>query len=311
MTQQALREQLSRFFVDEQPNARRIFHGRGKMYPGLEHLCIDWLPPLVLISAYAAIEVIDELREAIVAADVHSQIRSIVLQNRFERGAPAELIAGDELPTFDVREGELRFEVRPGSQQNCGLFMDMRFLREWLCQNSSGSNVLNLFAYTCSLSVAALAGGAKSVTNVDMSKTSIKWGESNHSLNGQDLRCVKSIPHNLFKSWGRIKQFGRYDLVIIDPPTRQRGSFDAAKNYGAVMKKLKGLCVPGATVIATINSPFLSTDFLREQFLKHNPQGIYRGELPVAPEYCDKHPERGLNICHFEMPSDENPANAQ
>jgi len=296
------------FFASNQSDARRIFHGRGQRFPGLEHICIDWFRPLILITAYAEIDDIEELTQMLLLADGLKQIRTIVLQNRFERGAPAQTIYGDKAGPLIANEGSLRFDVHPGTQQNTGLFLDMRCLRDWLLENSRDANLLNLFAYTCSLSVAALAGGARSVTNVDMSKTSIKWGEANHTLNQQDLRSVQSIPHNLFKSWGRIKQFGRYDIVIIDPPMRQRGSFDSAKNYAAVMKKLHNFCAPGAKVIATINSPFLSGDYLQELFEKHNPEGSYLGEMAVAPEFEDKFPERGLNICLFEMPNFGNPA---
>lgn len=302
MNLDALQESAALFFASEQSDARRVFHGRGHRYPGLEHISIDWFKPLVLITAHAEIEDVEQLKEILLQVDSLRQIKIIVLQKRFERSAPAQTIYGVEATALVASEGILRFDVHPGTQQNSGLFLDMRCLRDWLLENSLDANVLNLFAYTCSLSVAALAGGAKSVTNVDMSKTSIKWGEENHALNGQDMRSVKSIPHNLFKSWGRIKQFGRYDLVLIDPPTRQRGSFDAAKNYGAVMKKLKSLCAPGAKVIATINSPFLSADYLQELFAKHNPEGRFLLEMAVAPEFEDKYPERGLNICLFEMP---------
>lgn len=301
----AIENSAEAFFATERLDARRIFHGRGQLFPGLEHIAIDWFRPLILLTAYAEIDDVAALTQALLQADKLKQIHTIVLQRRFERGAPAQTIYGEAAGPLVAAEGGLRFEVHPGTQQNSGLFLDMRCLRDWLQANSLDANVLNLFAYTCSLSVAALAGGAKSVTNVDMSKTSIKWGEENHALNGQEPRMVKSIPHNIFKSWGRIKQFGRYDIVIIDPPTRQRGSFDAAKNYGAVMKKLGSLCAPGAKVIATINSPFLTGEYLRELFAKHNPDGAFLSEMAVAPEFEDKYPERGLNICLFEMPAED------
>lgn len=297
-----IEQSATSFLRTEQLDARRVFHGRGHLFPGLEHVCVDWYPPLLLITAYAEVEDVPRLTEALLQADVEGQIVTVALQRRYERGAPTEILHGTELSTLIVTEGKLRFEIHPGSQQNHGLFLDMRCLRSWLLEHSVDAKVLNLFAYTCSLSVAALAGGAQSVTNVDMSKPSIKWGEHNHLLNEQDLGRVRSIPHNIFKSWGRIKQYGRYDLVIIDPPTRQRGSFDAAKNYGAIVKKLRGLCLPQANVIATINSPFLSSDFLLELFERHIPAARYLGEMPVAPEFADQYPERGLNICRFEMP---------
>jgi hypothetical protein len=46
----------------------------------------------------------------------------------------------------------------------------------------------------------------------------------------------------------------------------------------------------------------LSSDYLKELFEKHNPEGSYIGELAVAPEFEDNFPERGLNICLFQMP---------
>lgn len=308
MNLKAIEKAAINFFASDQPDSRRILHGRGQLFPGLEHICIDWFRPLVLITAHAEIKNIEALMEKLLLADGLRQIRTIVLQNRFERGAPAHTIYGEAARPLVANEGNLLFDVHPGTQQNAGLFLDMRCLRDWLLENSRDANVLNLFAYTCSLSVAALAGGAKSVTNVDMSKTSIKWGEENHALNQQELRTVNSVPHNLFKCWGKIKQFGRYDLLLIDPPTRQRGSFDVAINYGGIMKRLHTLCAPGAKVIATINSPFLSVDYLQELFDKHNPEGIYLGEIAVAPEFKDKYPERGLNICLFEMPDFGNSA---
>mgnify|MGYP002638897068 FL=1 len=302
MIDSVLSDAINTFFSSKDLATRRVFHGRGQLYPGLEHICIDWFEPVVLVTAYSEIADPAGLLEAILAADHTKKVESVVLQKRYEKGAPAELLRGEKLRETVVNEEGLLFEVHPGAQQNAGLFLDMYPLRQWLRVHSEGKNVLNLFAYTCSLSVAAMAGGASGVTNVDMSKTSIKWGEKNHQLNAQDLRKVKSIPHNLFKSWGRIKQFGRYDLLIIDPPTRQRGSFDVAVNYPAVLKKLSGLCAPGADVIATINSPFLDVDFLLEKFERHVPGGSYIGTIEAAAEFADKFPERKFKIYHFKMP---------
>ena len=297
----ALQQAIDEFFCIDQKEALRIFHGRGHLYPGLEHICMDWFSPLVLITAYGEITAAEELTALIIAADKLSQVKSIVLQKRYERGAPAELLFGDELPCLIVQENNLIFEVHPGMQQNAGLFLDTRLLREWLQAHSSDKNVLNLFAYTCSLSVAALAGGAAQVTNVDISKPSIKWGEKNHQLNNQDMDRVKSIPYNLFRSWGRIQQYGRYDLVVIDPPTRQHGSFDVEKNYRGVLRKLAKMCHSGADIIATVNSPFLDANFLLEQFSASLGNATFVEVIPAAPEFADKYPERGLKICHFKM----------
>lgn len=292
------------FFADLRTEARRVFHGRGQCYPGFAHICLDWFSPVLLISAYEEVKDLSVLIEALLLGDVHSQIDSIVLQRRYEHGAPAEAVHGSMRESLTVLENGLRFEVHPGMRQNVGLFMDMRLVRQWLMKNSAERRVLNLFAYTCSLSVAALAGGAAFVTSVDLSKTSIAWGKRNHELNNQPLNRVKGIPHNLFTSWGRIKQYGRYDLVIVDPPTRQRGSFESEKNYGAVIKRLKSLCSPGAEVIACLNSPFLTSQWMLDQFGEHCPQAEFLEKMPVAPEYPDIDPERGLKIFRFRMEID-------
>ncbi|MEQ8956112.1 MAG: class I SAM-dependent methyltransferase [Gammaproteobacteria bacterium] len=297
-----LQHTLSRFLDVEQIDARRIFHGRGGMYPGLEQLSIDWYGPTILVSAYQALDFAPLLVEAIKAADRLHQVDNILLQKRYETAVPCEVLMGDTVATAIVSEAGLKFEVHPGVKQNAGLFLDTALLRRWLRTHCKDRTVLNLFAYTCSFSVAALSAGAHQVCNVDMSKSSIAWGQRNHLMNGLDPRQAVFIPHNLFRSWGRIRQFGRYHTVIIDPPTRQRGSFDVEKNYGAVLKKLPGLCHPGADIIATLNSPFLGADYLVDLFRHHVPTGSFVEMLPVAPEFVDRHPDRGLKICRFTMP---------
>ena len=164
---------------------------------------------------------------------------------------------------------------------------------------SAGKRVLNLFAYTCSFSVAALDGGATHVVNVDMSRSALDWGRENHRLNGQDLRLVSMLPHNLFKSWWKIRQLGPYGVVIIDPPTRQRGSFVAEKQYGQVLKRLPEFAAPGAEVIACLNSPFLNTDFLPQQMARWCPQCRLLETLPAADDFPDRFPDRALKVMRF------------
>jgi len=299
----SLNEKLQTFFSEEQHEARRIFHGRGHCYAGLEHLCIDWFKPVVLISAWQAVDNAEELKQLILAADTTNQIESIVLQHRYLNQSPADTLYGEELDKIIVKAQGLRFEVHPGRRQNAGLFLDTGPLREWLKANSDGCNVLNLFAYTCALSVAALAGGGNSVTNVDMSKPSIEWGLQNHMLNGQGPMPIRSIPHNLFKSWARIKQFGPYDLVIIDPPTNQRGSFNAERNYKSVVKRMPELCNPGATIVAALNSPFLGEDFLHDCMAQNLPESKFIEWIEPAVEFEETDPDKRLKIALYKLAS--------
>lgn len=297
-----LADLLGRFLADPQAEPRRVVHGRGHCYPGLEALSVDWFPPLLLVSAYAPVQQTSALLEIIAAADVHGQVATVVLQHRDQPESPAEVLRGTLPDKLHVREGNLRFEVRPGQQQNAGLFLDTRPLRNWLLAHSEARNVLNLFAYTCALSVAAVAGGARAVTNVDISKTSIAWGMRNHQLNAQPEDRVHAIPHNLFTSWGRIWQFGRYDLIIVDPPTRQRGVFNAERDYGAVLRKLDKCLNPGALLVCALNSPFLADDFLSAQVAKSLPEARFVEAVPAAPEFIEAEPGKGLKIQVYAVP---------
>lgn len=299
-TYQQLAEQSAQFFSDVQIDTRRIFHGRGQLYPGLEHLSVDWFSPVVLITSYEEIIDTQALCQSVIAADPHQQIKTVMLQYRKRTGTPTIALHGELNHLTTVTENGLKYEIQPGVNQNAGLFLDMRPLRTYLTDYSSGKNVLNLFSYTCSLSVAALAGGATQVVSADMSKPSIHWGQRNHALNEQDPNKVRSIPHNIFRSWGRIKKHGRYDTIIIDPPSRQRGSFDVEKNYGTVLKQLKQLTNPGADIIATVNSPYMSDDFLINQAQRHAPQCRFVTMMPRSPEFTDNFPEKALKIYHFK-----------
>ena len=299
-----LHSAIEKFFSKIRLEPKRIFHGRGQLFPEYSHVCMDWYPPVVFVSAYDPIENRVEVLSWLRGVDKLSQIKTVMLQKRYERNSAAEILYGESKTRVIVEENGLKFEILLGKQQNTGLFLDMQPLRVWLRENSKDKKVLNLFSYTCSLSVAALAGGARSVVNVDLSKTSMRWGERNHDLNGQDKDTITSLPFNVFTSWGRIKQEGRYNLVIIDPPTYQRNSFSAERDYGAVLKKMRSLCSDEATIIAALNSPFLDEQFLLDKFERHVPKAKFVELMAAAPEFLDRFPERALKIFRFEFSSE-------
>jgi 23S rRNA (cytosine1962-C5)-methyltransferase len=278
--------------------ARRLFHGRGHCYPGLEWLTVDRFGPGLLIGCHGPEA--DAARQiGRLLADRLGGVEGVCVQHRQGRGTHTEVLSGSIPEELTVEEAGLKFLVQPLRNQNVGLFLDMAPTRAWIAAHCDGRRVLNLFSFTCSLSVAAVAGGAMQVVNNDMSRPALDWGRRNHQLNGQDLRRVTMLPHNLFKSWWKIRQLGPYDLVIIDPPTNQRGSFVAEKQYGQVLKRLGEFCTPGADVIACLNSPFLNSEFLTAQMARWCPAARLREPLPVSEDFPDRYPDRGLKINRF------------
>lgn len=281
--------------------ARRLFHGRGHVYPGLEDLVVDRFGSTILVGCFGEQRGRAERLAQMLFSELDG-VSGVAVQQRQGRGTRADVIAGEVPEEVVVTEAGLNYLVQPLRNQNVGLFLDMAPTRTWLRQEAAGKRVLNLFAFTCAFSVAAIEGGAKLVVNNDMSRPALDWGRRNHELNGQDPRLVRMLPHNVFKSWSKIREPGPYDIIIIDPPTNQRGSFNAEKQYGLIMKRLPELGATGASIIACLNSPFLNADFLPGQMARWCAQARLVDTMPVSPDFPDRFPDRGLKIYQYRLP---------
>lgn len=287
---------------------RRLFHGRGRRWPGLEQLTVDWMQGVVLVSLFKAPE--DEPLAAL-KQRLHTLIESsawqqsgahtLLLQHRYLPDSHTEALLGTVQDEWTLTEGGLRYLVDFGKKQNTGLFLDMRYGRDWVRANAAGKRVLNLFAYTCGFSVAAIEGGADFVVNLDMSRAALSRGRDNHRLNGHDLSKVTFLGHELFKSWGKVKSTGPYDLVIIDPPSFQKGSFMLTKDYQRVLRKLPELLTARGTVLACMNDPALGADFLIEGVTREAPGLRFVERLENPPEFADIDPDGGLKALVFRQ----------
>ncbi|WP_264877304.1 class I SAM-dependent methyltransferase [Vibrio agarivorans] len=286
---------------------RRLFHGRGRRWEGLEQITCDWLQGQLVVSLFKAVdeEFLNALRQALVAlaeGDLWQQRegRCILLQHRYESGAPAEVISGELESRPVVVENGLKYQLHLGSNQNAGLFFDMRLGREWVQQNAKHANVLNLFAYTCGFSVAAIAGGADQVVNLDMAGASLSKGRENHKLNGHKVQQVKFMAHDIFKSWGKIKKNGPYDLVIIDPPSFQKGSFALTKDYKKILRRLPDLLTENGKVMACVNSPAVGSEFIVDSMQEEALEIQFVERLDNPPEFADIDAEASLKVMLFE-----------
>ncbi len=241
---------------------QRLFHGRGHAYKGWEHINIDWLSPVALITAYK-----EESKERLldIAEILKANIpacRSVQVQYRWRPKAPKELLLGEEITETTVEELGLKYHIQLGQAQNTGLFLDIRNGREWVKQHSHNRQVLNLFAYTCAFSVAAIASGASHVVNVDNKKGVLSRGRENHRLNAQDTKRVTFEGVNIFKSYSRIKKYAPYDLMICDPPSFQVGSVDIKRDYKKIISRIPQWMNPGSDLMLCLNSPDLSEEFI-------------------------------------------------
>ncbi|MGA1191495.1 MAG: class I SAM-dependent methyltransferase, partial [Bdellovibrionota bacterium] len=131
--------------------------------------------------------------------------------------------AGEE---FQICEQDIRYLIRPRIQVNGGFFVDAKGLRALVRAQSRNARVLNTFAFTGSIGLAALAGGASEVTQIDISKGILRWAKENYELNPSlcgDQRMkfiVEDSRSYLAREERRIKAGkAAFDIVILDPPT--------------------------------------------------------------------------------------------
>jgi 23S rRNA (cytosine1962-C5)-methyltransferase len=286
--------------VNGREQCRRLFHGRGHAYPGYEHINVDWLPPVALITLYREEErsQLDEL--AVALMDGLPGCRSVQVQYRCRHKAPYELLRGEAITELEVDEAGLQYLLRLGSTQNSGLFLDMRNGRDWVRQHAQGKRVLNLFAYTCAFSVAALEGGADKVVNIDVSKAALSRGRENHRLNRQDLNKVKFEGVDIFKSFSRIRKHGPYDLLICDPPSLQKGSVDITRDYRKIIRRIPEYMNPGSLLLLCLNSPDLDETFLLETVKGECPSCRYIERLANPDVFQEAVPGKALKVMLFE-----------
>ena len=159
-----------------------------------------------------------------------------------------------------VLEDGLKFLVNFDDYLDTGLFLDHRVTRKRLRGAASGKRFLNLFAYTCTASVYAAAGGAVSTTSVDMSNTYLNWAQRNFELNGLSPDRNGLVQADC-RVWLDEAGSGRerYDLIFIDPPTfsnskRMEGVFDVERDHSEFIEGCVRLLAPGGLIVFSTNS---------------------------------------------------------
>lgn len=286
--------------ADSGGDACRLLHGRGRCIQGWEQLSIDYFHPLILITVFEEFDAtwLAQLTEKLREWSSACNVEAIALQSRHVGNTQLQVLWG-KLPRKPVaREAGLDFGLQLEQRQNIGFFLDMAQARHWLRQRSEGKRVLNLFAYTCAFSVVACAGGATRVVNLDMSSAALRLGQQNHQRNGFNAG-VSYLAHRLFKSWSKLRRSGPFDIVVVDPPSRQRGSFVAEEDYGKVLSKLPALCAPDADVLLCLNSPHLESSFLTELVAEYAPQLEFRQRLANPQQFVDENVELSLKVLWF------------
>jgi 23S rRNA (cytosine1962-C5)-methyltransferase len=162
----------------------------------------------------------------------------------------------------EVREHGVRYAIDPRMNRDCGFYLDTRNLRRWLIERSRGRTVLNAFAYTGSLGIAALAGGAREVVQLDANARFLEVAQASCTLNGLPVVAENHLAGDFWRQVAHFKRAGRrFDCVILDPPffaTSGQGTVDLAKDSTRLINKVRPLINDGGQLVAVNNALFLS-----------------------------------------------------
>jgi len=282
---------------------KRLFHGRGDLYTHYEYLLVDSIDDVLYLTFFKESK---EEKEIIAIAEFlykNNNYACVLVQKRYLEKAPSEVIFGSLKEEHYIYEHGLKYKTSFLKNQNMGFFSDMKIGHEYVLLNAKDKTVLNLFSYTCAFSLCASKGGAKKVVNIDMSKSALNIGRENHRLNKLDLKKIKFMPHNILKSWNAIKKEGPYDLIIIDPPSFQKGSFAASKDYEKIVKRLVSFAASECVVLSCLNAPELSSAFIKDLFEKEAASFVFKERLENMHTHASKNMERALKNLIFVQSS--------
>jgi len=137
------------------------------------------------------------------------------------------------------RENGLSFEADLLHGQKTGFFLDQRENRQKVREWAEGRSVLNVFSYTGAFSIYALAGGARSVLEIDINAqaqtAALKNWQLNFGSDGNQKDRLRQIKGDAFEQLASLNRQGeQFDLVILDPPafaSRKQNKQNALQAY--------------------------------------------------------------------------------
>lgn len=251
--------------------ARRLFNGYTEGFP---RVAVDlYGATLVLHDALgrtgdraAMSALVEAAREALPFVDA-------ALWKRRESASQDErngtLLFGAEADLCrKVQEDGTWYATRLTLNRDASLYLDTAPLRAWAKRSLSGKRVLNAFAYTGSLGVAALAGGAEHVVHTDLNNAFLTVAKDSYALNRFAVARRDFIAGDFFDVVGRLKREAPlFECVFVDPPffsVTEQGRVDLVNDMERVVNKVRPLVAHGGALVVINNGVFVSgADFER------------------------------------------------
>jgi 23S rRNA (cytosine1962-C5)-methyltransferase len=257
-------ESRAHLFDPWHETAFRLFNGFTEGEP---NLVIDLYASTLLIHNYADDPAQSKLvaeRAAQILRDKLSWLRAGIVKTRnatSQEERRGQLLFG-EGPDRKIKEHNIWYSIDLAMNRDASFYLDTRNLRKWLIENMREKTILNTFAYTGSLGVAALAGGAKSVMQHDLNRGFLNIAKTSYTLNGFPIRKEDFITADFFTLVAKLKRTGQtFDCVIIDPPffsTTSKGKVDQVHESARLINKVRPLINDSGILIAINNALYVS-----------------------------------------------------
>ena len=196
------------------------------------------------------------------------------------------VLAGEEPPEFvEVFEGPVKYLVDVRRGHKTGFYLDQRDARAAVGALAKDRDVLNCFCYTGGFGLAAAAGGAKSVTQVDISADALELAKKNEALTFAGPRPSAGTPTvryeeaDVFQYLRKCRDAGKsFDLIVLDPPkfaSVRSQVMKAARGYKDINLLAMKLLRPGG-VLATFSCSGAMTPELFDKVLAEAAQDAGR-----------------------------------
>ena len=255
---------------DAQTNGYRCIHGESDGWPGL---VLDRYDTTFVLKLYTAawLPRLDEVVGSIRAA-LHPQRLVLRLSRNIQSSAKeqgpcndGQLLLGEKPHgPLTFLESGLRFEADVLRGQKTGFFLDQRENRRCVESLARGRNVLNAFSFSGGFSLYAARGGARSVTDLDISEHALAGARRNFALN-QAAPGVAACRHDCVRAdafeWLAAKPVRKFDLIVLDPPSlakREAERAGAIQAYGRLAANGIRALQPGGVLVAASCSAHVS-----------------------------------------------------
>jgi 23S rRNA (cytosine1962-C5)-methyltransferase len=220
-------------------------------------------------------------------------LRAAIVKPRRAR-APEERrgrLTHGESPDRRARENGVWYALDLLLNRDASLYLDTRALRAWAKEHLVGRTVLNAFAYTGSLGVAARAGGAKRVVHLDRNRAFLNVAKASYTLNGLPIDKADFRAGDVWMQASQLRRANaQFDCVFLDPPffsETSKGTVDLVDESRRVINKVRPLVADGGVLVAINNALFAGgAEYVRtlEELASDGYMAI-ESLVPVPPDF--------------------------